>query len=307
MKMIYSIPGEEIPKKINFGCGNNLRKGYLNIDSDKIVNTSGNIIKLNNVTYSFPSSAPTLNQVLSCTNATGGILGWVDSSGGASLTASNVFTNLNTFEQNIIVGKTGVGANDGKITFKSQANAYDTILTFDTTRTATRTFYFPNSNGTLATEEYVGGLGFLTSSTEGWRTTDVTSLAASLTNTAGVLSVVSAPTATNLAGGGAYYIPYQTSAGVTSMLAPSGVSTALTYTSGGGLAWLGYTNSNTASTLAWRDSNGDFSARYITASKFIGTADGIAGGFGVTTGITTADGNVEVSINGTTYKLLYKT
>lgn len=38
MKIINSIDSEEIPKKINFGCGNNLLDGFLNIDKDSIIN-----------------------------------------------------------------------------------------------------------------------------------------------------------------------------------------------------------------------------------------------------------------------------
>jgi hypothetical protein len=43
-----------------------------------VVNASGNLVLLNNITYSFPSVAPTLNQVLTCSNATGGVLSWAD-------------------------------------------------------------------------------------------------------------------------------------------------------------------------------------------------------------------------------------
>ena len=41
-----------------------------------LVNTTGQLTKVNDITYAFPSVAPTLNQVLTCTNATGGTLGW---------------------------------------------------------------------------------------------------------------------------------------------------------------------------------------------------------------------------------------
>jgi len=77
---------------------------------------------------------------------------------------------------------------------------------------------------------------------------------------------VTATSATNLAGGSAYYIPYQSSPNTTTFLAPSGTSSALTYTSGGGLGWLTYTNANTVSTMVWRDASGNFSAGTITAT-----------------------------------------
>lgn len=51
------------------------------------VNSVGQITKINNVTYAFPSAAPTLNQVLTCTNATGGVLGWTSPAGTGTVTS----------------------------------------------------------------------------------------------------------------------------------------------------------------------------------------------------------------------------
>ena len=64
--------------------GRLLAVGGFEIDTLFDVDASGNITKVNNVAYSFPSVAPTLNQVLTCSNATGGILSW-------SAPASTVF------------------------------------------------------------------------------------------------------------------------------------------------------------------------------------------------------------------------
>ncbi len=66
------------------------------------INASGNITKINNITYSFPSVAPVSNQVLTCTNATGGILGWT--------TPSTGITSLNTLtaaSQSFAIGTAG--------------------------------------------------------------------------------------------------------------------------------------------------------------------------------------------------------
>lgn len=56
--------------------GRLLAVGGFEVDTYFDVDASGNITKINNIPYSFPSVAPTLNQVLTCTNATGGVLGW---------------------------------------------------------------------------------------------------------------------------------------------------------------------------------------------------------------------------------------
>lgn len=56
------------------------------------VDASGNITKINNITYSFPSVAPTLNQILKCTNATGGVLTWSDDSSSGTVTSVSVVT-----------------------------------------------------------------------------------------------------------------------------------------------------------------------------------------------------------------------
>lgn len=138
-------------------------------------------------------------------------------------------------------------------------------------------FIAPSGLSSAFTYTSGGGLAWLgytnanTVSTLVWRDGSGNFSAGTITatlsgNASTATTATSATTTTNIAGGGAYYIPYQTSANNTSLLAPSGLSSALTYTSGGGLAWLGYTNANTVSTLVWRDASGNFSAGTITAS-----------------------------------------
>jgi uncharacterized phage-like protein YoqJ len=55
----------------------------INLNSKFQVDDVGNLIKINDVTYSFPSTPPALNEVLTCTNATGGILSWEPAGSGS--------------------------------------------------------------------------------------------------------------------------------------------------------------------------------------------------------------------------------
>ncbi|KKR78443.1 MAG: hypothetical protein UU22_C0024G0001, partial [Parcubacteria group bacterium GW2011_GWA2_40_8] len=63
----------------NVGIGDTTPLSLLTVGNGDLfqVNSSGNIVKINNITYSWPSSAPTaVNQVLSVQTVAGGILQW---------------------------------------------------------------------------------------------------------------------------------------------------------------------------------------------------------------------------------------
>jgi len=148
--------------------GRLLAVGGFEVDTLFDVDASGNITKVNNVTYSFPSVAPTLNQVLTCSNATGGVLSWsTPAAGGWTATAvSAIAASLTNTAGTLSVTNDGHSHTSSTISGLAVAN-----------------FSSPNISN------WTNDSGYLTTSSEGWRATDVTSIAASLTNTAGALSV----------------------------------------------------------------------------------------------------------------------
>jgi hypothetical protein len=90
-------------------------------------------------------------------------------------------------------------------------------------------------------------------------------------------------TATNLSGGSAGTIAYQTGAGATSMLAAGTSGYVLGSNGAAAPSWVNATNANTASAIVKRDASGNFSAGTITAAlsgnaTTATTATNIAGG-----------------------------
>jgi hypothetical protein len=129
----------------------------------------------------------------------------------------------------------------------SDPTSYATV-TDDTTTNATRYPLYANATSGNLTTEFVSSTkyqfnpstGVLTSTSFSGAGTGLTGTATSLSiggNAATATSATSATTATNLAGGTANQIPFQTGAGATSFItAPTIASTALTW-SGSAFAW----------------------------------------------------------------------
>jgi len=236
----------------NLGVGNGSlgvgSSGTTMSSSKFLVDNNGNITKINNVAVSFPTS----NTAGVLTNNGSGTLTWAASGGTGTVTSVSVVS-ANGFAGSVATSTT------------------TPAITISTSITG-----LLKGNGTAISAASSGTDYALPSQTFYIGTTQVainrTSAALSLTGvsidgSAGTAtSATSATTATNLAGGLAYYIPYQTSVNTTAFLAPSGTSSVITYTSGGGLGWLTYTNANTASTIVWRDASGNFTAGTITAA-----------------------------------------
>ncbi|MFA5772773.1 MAG: hypothetical protein WC974_08605 [Thermoplasmata archaeon] len=65
-----------VPATRNGSYDTNLYRSAANVLKTDDSFQCANITSINTVTYSFPSVAPTLNQVLTCSNATGGVLSW---------------------------------------------------------------------------------------------------------------------------------------------------------------------------------------------------------------------------------------
>ena len=94
----YAVKGYAVAGTSNYSfygeAGTLLNVEGLNIGASKfIVSATGDITKLNNITYAFPSVAPTLSQVLACSNATGGVLSWASPGTGTVTSVSGVAAN----------------------------------------------------------------------------------------------------------------------------------------------------------------------------------------------------------------------
>jgi len=110
-------------------------------------------------------------------------------------------------------------------------------------------------------------------------------------STLSVGSATTATTATNLAGGGAGYIPYQSGAGATSFITVPTNNTVLSYTTGGGFAWTTPTSYATVTddttTNATRyplfanQTTGNLTTEYTSSTKYQ---------FNPSTGVLTATG-----------------
>ena len=167
-------------------------------------------------------------------------------------------------------------------------SAYATV-TDDTTTNATRYPLYANATSGNLTTEYVSSTkyqfnpstGVLTSTSFSGAGTGLTGTASSLSiggNAATATSATSATTATNLAGGTANQIPYQTGAGATSFVtAPTTASTALTW-SGTAFTWAtagtAVTITDDTTTNATRyplfanATSGTVSTEYVSSTKY---------------------------------------
>jgi hypothetical protein len=162
-------------------------------------------------------------------------------------------------------------------------------VTDDTTTNATRyPLYADATSGNLTTEyvsstklQFNPSTGVFTSTSFSGAGTGLTGTATSLSiggNAATATSATSATTATNLAGGVANQIPYQTGAGATSfVVAPTTASTALTW-SGSAFTWAtagtAVTISDDTTTNATRyplfanATSGTVSTEYVSSTKY---------------------------------------
>ena len=162
-------------------------------------------------------------------------------------------------------------------------------VTDDTTTNATRyPLYADATSGNLTTEyvsstklQFNPSTGVFTSTSFSGAGTGLTGTATSLSiggNAATATSATSATTATNLAGGTANQIPYQTGAGATSfVVAPTTASTALTW-SGSAFTWAtagtAVTISDDTTTNATRyplfanATSGTVSTEYVSSTKY---------------------------------------
>jgi hypothetical protein len=174
------------------------------------LNSTGNITKLNNITYSFPSVAPTLNQVLTCTNATGGVLGWStptvygDTISPATNTDNYVplwngtnsktlkdglaFTSLatastivsrdgsaNSYFKNLYVGIASTYT--GAYFFYDSGDAYTAYLSRSAGQAGNIGFYLPTTGGTLLTNNRtltINGTAYDLSANRTWTVGDAT-------------------------------------------------------------------------------------------------------------------------------------
>ena len=125
----------------------------------------------------------------------------------------------------------------------------------------------------------------LTSEVDGSTTNELQTLGTSgntitLTNGGSVTApyATTAGSVSNITGGGANQILYQSAANTTAFVSsPPATNTVLTYTGVNTFGYTGFISSNTANSLVYRDSNGDFSAGSISATSLSGalTTSGI--------------------------------
>lgn len=240
-------------------------------------------LRINNLYYDFPSTR-FVGSILYDSLGNGNLV-WRHSpmflDKNNTITGLNTFTNTNTFNGNLKFSSSG----SFSLPIAASTTKGDAWYQEDGTYTVGEirgynvngAFSLIRDNATYSNPAWVASLSenkisFTDITTNNASTTKhgylpkLNNVATDFLNGQGNWASVTASSSTNLAGGSAYYIPYQSSPGVTTFLAPSGISSALTYTSGGGLGWLTYTNLNTVSTLVWRDAFGNFSAGTITAA-----------------------------------------
>jgi hypothetical protein len=134
--------------------GNVYIKDKLEVGSSKFyVDGNGNITKLNNIAYSFPSTAGSDGNVLmiDTVNVDGSLgLKWMPSSGGGgvNLASNYTWTGNHIFRQLISLGEAGVG--DGAIRLFNNTTAYSASIYAENITTSDKTIQLPNASGTLA-------------------------------------------------------------------------------------------------------------------------------------------------------------
>jgi hypothetical protein len=251
-------------------------------------------VKVGVVAYSNASGSIYVNQ----SNAyvvSNGIVGQVaiangGTNGTATPTAGGIAYGSGTAYAFTAVGSSGqvlTSAGSGTPTWTTPS-AYATV-TDDTTTNATRYPLYANATSGNLTTEYVSSTkyqfnpstGALTATSFSGAGTGLTGTASSLSiggNAATATSATSATTATNLAGGTANQIPYQTGAGATSfVVAPTTASTALTW-SGTAFTWAtagtAVTITDDTTTNATRyplfanATSGTVSTEYVSSTKY---------------------------------------
>jgi hypothetical protein len=116
-------------------------------------------------------------------------------------------------------------------------------------------------------------------------------------------NATTATTATNLAGGSAGTVPYQSAAGTTVQLAAGTSGQVLSSNGAAAPSWLTSTNANTASAIVQRDASGNFSAGTITAALTGNVTGNVTGSSGSTTGNAATATTLQTArtINGTSF------
>ena len=251
-------------------------------------------VKVGVVAYSNASGSIYVNQ----SNAyvvSNGIVGQVaiangGTNGTATPTAGGIAYGSGTAYAFTAVGSSGqvlTSSGSGTPTWTTPS-AYATV-TDDTTTNATRYPLYANATSGNLTTEYVSSTkyqfnpstGVLTATSFSGAGTGLTGTASSLSiggNAATATSATTATTATNLAGGTANQIPYQTGAGATSfVVAPTTASTALTW-SGTAFTWAtagtAVTITDDTTTNATRyplfanATSGTVSTEYVSSTKY---------------------------------------
>ena len=209
------------------------------------------------------------------TNLAGGGAGYIPYQSGSGATS---FLTAGTSGQVLTSGGTGVPTWSTPVTYAT--------VTDDTTTAGTRYPLFANQTTGNISTEYVSSTKLqFNPSTGVFTSTSFTGAGTGLTGTASSLSIggnaataTSATTATNLAGGTANQIPYQTGAGATTFVtAPTTASTALTW-NGSAFTWAtagtAVTISDDTTTNATRyplfanATTGTVSTEYVSSTKY---------------------------------------
>ncbi len=210
---------------INTSAGMNIGSGGFTI------NVSGNIIKINNVTTSFPSSQGGVNTYLK--NDGSGNLSWASS--GIAFDTSKAYTLTNDWYFNGTAKKVYFGSSYLQLPNYSDGLTEGEIL-YDLL--VHKIAYIDNT-----TERFVAS--------ENW-----------VTNTATALK------ATNLAGGTANQIPYQTGVGTTGFIsAPASNNKGLFYNAG--YSWIDAASTATASSFVTRNASAESYFNNAYANTFI--------------------------------------
>lgn len=272
----------------------------LDVGTSKLtIDSNGNVTKLNNVTYSFPSVAPTLNQILKCTNATGGVLTWSDSSVATSITVANEATDTTCFPV-FVTAATGDLApkSNAGLAFNSSTGVLASTFSGNLTGDVTGNVSGNAGTVTMANEATDTSCYILFATTTSGSLSPKTNAGITFNSSTGVLTVTNGINSGTLTMGASATL--DASGGYLKMPTASGsVSGALYYNSG-----LKYYNGLSIEQFAWLDQ-----------TMYIGTtAVAINRGSAALalTGITSIDGNaatvtVANEASDTTCYLLFST
>jgi hypothetical protein len=208
---------------------------------------------------------------------------------GATTAASAKVTTIDISSTIALAGSTGsagqvIASNGASAPTWTTPAAYATVTDDTTTNAARYPLYANQTTGNLSTEfvsstklQFNPSTGVFTSTSFTGAGTGLTGTATSLSIGGNAATATSATTATNLAGGTANQIPFQTGAGATSfVVAPTTASTALTW-SGSAFTWAtagtAVTISDDTTTNATRyplfadATTGTVSTEYVSSTK----------------------------------------